>query len=89
VTPSRTRLLRRLLLGLAGFPLGSLVGRMAWEWFAVRPRGFDFGSEFEGYSWVIGFASVGCLIGTLVGTWLSTRRRRRDSRQTVPQGTRH
>ena len=85
----RHRRVLPLLLGLAGLPLGGLVGRVAWEWFAVPPPGFDFGSEFEGYDWVMGFASVGCLIGTLAGSWLSTRRRRRDSRKAVPQGTRH
>jgi hypothetical protein len=51
-----------------------VVGRFAWEWFADRPPGFDFGSEFEGYDWVIGFASVAALVGALLGVWLSARR---------------
>lgn len=67
-----------LLLGLAGVPLGGIIGRVAWEWFADPPPGFDFGSEFEGFDWVIGFASIGGLIGVLVGVWLSLRRQRRD-----------
>jgi hypothetical protein len=45
---------------------------VAREWFADPPIGFEFGSEFEGYDWVAGFASVGGLIGALAGVWLST-----------------
>jgi len=85
----RHRSVLPLLVGLAGMPLGGLVGRVAWEWFAVPPPGFDLGSEFEGYDWLIGFASVGGLIGTFAGTWLSTRRRRRDRRQLLPRAFRH
>ena len=70
-----------LVVGLAGVPLGGLVGRVAWEWFADPPAGFDFGSEFEGFDWVFGFASVGGLIGSLVGSWLSARRRGRETAQ--------
>ena len=68
-----------LLLGVAAVPLGGLVGRVAWEWFANPPSGFDFGSEFEGFDWVAGFASVGGLVGTVAGTWLSARGNRRKS----------
>jgi hypothetical protein len=63
-----------LLLGLAAVPLGGVVGRVAWEWFANPPTGFDFGSEFEGYDWVVGFASIGGLVGTIAGAWLSARK---------------
>ena len=77
-----------LLLGLAGVPLGGVVGRVAWEWFANPPPGFDFGSEFEGYDWVIGFASVGGLVGTVAGVWLSTRRHRRNGAQPVQHDSR-
>jgi hypothetical protein len=73
------RRLLPLLLGLGGVLLGGLVGRVAWEWFADPPIGFEFGSEFEGLDWVVGFASVGGLIGVLAGVWLSIRRHRRHS----------
>ena len=63
-----------LVVGLVAIPLGAVVGRFAWEWFADRQPGFDFGSEFEGYDWVIGFASVSALVGALFGVWLSARR---------------
>jgi hypothetical protein len=42
---------------VVGVPIGGVVGRYAWEWFADRPPWLDFGSEFEGLDWVIGFAS--------------------------------
>ena len=46
-------------------PAGSSV---AWrEWFATKQVGFEFGSEFEGYDWVAGFASVGVLVGAVLG----------------------
>jgi hypothetical protein len=77
-----------MLLGVAGVSLGALVGRVAWEWFADPPLGFDFGSEFEGYDWVIGFASVGGLIGALTGVWLSMRRHRRELAHPVRQDPR-
>jgi hypothetical protein len=38
--------------------------------------GLDFGSEFEGSDWVIGFASVAALFGALLVVWLSARRSR-------------
>jgi hypothetical protein len=63
-----------LLLGLAALLVGGVMGRIAWEWFADRPPGFDFGSEFEGFDWVIGFAAVGSLVGAITGLWLSARR---------------
>ena len=63
-----------LVFGLAALPLGAVVGRFAWEWFADPPPGFEFGSEFEGFDWVIGFASVAALLGALLGVWLSARR---------------
>ena len=65
-----------LLFGLVALPLGAAVGRFALEWFADRPPGFDFGSEFEGFDWVIGFASMAALLGALLGVWLSARRLR-------------
>jgi len=82
------RRLLPLLLGLAGVPLGGIIGRVAWEWFADPPPGFDFGSEFEGYDWVIGFAFIGGLIGVLVGVSLSMRRQRRDLADSVRQASR-
>jgi hypothetical protein len=62
------------VLGAVAVLLGGLVGRVAWEWFADPSPGFEFGSEFEGYERVMGFASVGSLVGTLVGVFLSARR---------------
>jgi hypothetical protein len=75
-----------MLLGLTGVPFGGLVGRVAWEWFAPPTPGFDFGSEFVGFDWVIAFASVGCLVGALAGMWLSARRHRRGEPRAVRQG---
>jgi hypothetical protein len=43
---------------------------------ANPPLGIDFGSGFEGYDWVIGFASVGGLTGAFAGVSLSIRRHR-------------
>ena len=65
-----------LVIGLVALPLGAVVGRFTWEWFADRPPGMEFGSEFEGLDWVIGFASVAALVGVLLGVWLSDRRSR-------------
>lgn len=62
-----------LLLGLVAVPLGAVVGRFAWEWFADPSPGTGFGSELEGYDWVIGFASAATL-GALTGMWWSARR---------------
>jgi hypothetical protein len=53
-----------------------MIGRLAWGWFAHPPLGTDFGSEFEGYDGVIGFASVSALRGVLVGVVLASPRRR-------------
>ena len=66
-----------LLAALLGGLIGGLLGRLAWEWFANKAVGFDFGSEFEGYDWVAGFASVGLLIGGVLGSALAAKRRRR------------
>ena len=63
-----------LIFGLFALPVGAVAGRFAWEWFADRPPGFGFGSEFEGFDWVIGFASMAALFGALLGVWLSARR---------------
>jgi len=68
-----------LALGVAGLPLGGALGRVAWEILADRPAWRDFGSDFAGYDWVIGFASVGALVGTLVGVAISSRRARRST----------
>jgi hypothetical protein len=77
-----------MVLGLAAVPLGGVVGRVAWEWFANPPPGFDFGSEFEGYDWVVGFASIGGLVGTFAGVWLSARRDRRNGALSVQHDSR-
>ena len=82
------RRLLPLLLGVAGVPLGAVVGRVAWEWLADPPLGVDFGSGFEGYDWVIGFASVGGLIGALAGVGLSARRHSRNLAHPVRQDPR-
>jgi hypothetical protein len=56
--------------------LGGVVGRLSYGLFANPAEGLGFGSEFEGYDWVIGFASAGGFFGALVGTWTGSRRRR-------------
>ena len=66
-----------LLMTPVGGLIGGLLGRVAWEWFATRQVGFDFGSEFEGYDWVIGLASFGVLVGALLGSALAVKRARR------------
>jgi hypothetical protein len=66
-----------LLAAFLGGPMGGFLGRWAWEWFAPKSVGFDFGSEFEGYDWVIGFASVGVLVGAVLGSALAAMRARR------------
>jgi hypothetical protein len=65
-----------LLMAPLGGLIGGLLGRVAWEWFATKQVGFDFGSEFEGYDWVIGFASVGVLVGAVLGSALAAKRAR-------------
>ena len=75
VASAWTRHLAPIALLIPGLLLGGLVGRLAWEF--VDPQiGYDFGSEFEGFDWVAGFASVGALVGALVGTWIAVRSRR-------------
>jgi hypothetical protein len=66
-----------LLMAPVGGLIGGFVGRVAWEWFATKAVGFDFGSEFEGYDWVIGFAFVGVLVGAMLGSALAVKRARR------------
>jgi hypothetical protein len=73
VASAWTRHLAPLGLAILGLVFGGLVGRVSWGMLANPPRGFGFGSEFEGYDWVIGFASVGALVGAVVGTWIATR----------------
>jgi len=51
---------------------------LAWEWFATKAVGVDFGSEFEGYDWVAGSAFVGLLIGAVLGSAPAARRQRRS-----------
>jgi hypothetical protein len=63
-----------LLAALFGGLIGGFLGRLAWEWFATKAVGFDFGSEFEGYDWVAGFASVGVLVGAGLGSALAAKR---------------
>jgi hypothetical protein len=53
-----------LVFELVALPLGAVVGRFTWEWFADRSPGFDFGSEFDGFDWVIGLASMASLRGS-------------------------
>lgn len=69
------------VLGLVALPIGGVIGRYAWEWLAERPPGLEFGSEFEGLDWVIGFASVGALVGALAGLGMSALRRGRRQRE--------
>ena len=71
-----TRHLAPIGVTILGMISGGLVGRLSWELFANPPEGFGFGSEFEGYDWVIGFGSVGALVGAVVGTCIATRRMR-------------
>jgi hypothetical protein len=66
-----------LLTALFGGLIGGLLGRLAWEWFANKAVGFEFGSEFEGFDWVAGFASVGVLLGAVLGSVFAANRRRR------------
>ena len=63
-----------LLVAPLGGLMGGFLGRWAWEWFTTKQVGFDFGSEFEGYDWVIGFASVGVLVGAMFGSALAAKR---------------
>jgi hypothetical protein len=71
-----TRSLLPIGLLLVGSLIGALAGRLAWEWFAHPNVGVEFGSEFEGYDWVLGSTSVGALIGALSGAWIARRKRR-------------
>ena len=72
-----------LVLGLAGLPVGGVIGRYAWEW-SSHPRWQEFGSDFLGYDWVVGFAAVGSLVGALVGLGVSAWRHRRRVDATRP-----
>jgi len=75
VASVRVRSIVPIGLLFVGLLIGSLVGRLAWEWFANPNVGVEFGSEFEGYDWVMGFAAVGALVGALLGAWVAGRRR--------------
>lgn len=77
-----TRHLAPIAAAFLGAFVGGVIGRTAWSVLAGPPTGFDLGSEFEGYDWVAGFASVGILGGALLGTWFAVRRRR--ARRTSP-----
>ena len=66
-----------LLTALLGALIGWLLGRVAWEWFANKPVGVGFGSEFEGYDWVAGTAALGLLIGAVLGSVLAAKRGQR------------
>jgi hypothetical protein len=77
-----TRHLAPTGLTILGLVMGGMVGRLSREVFANPPQGFGFGSEFEGFEWVIGFASAGAFVGAVIGTWAAARRMRarpRDS----------
>ena len=81
------RWLLPLVVGVVALPIGGVAGRYAWEWLAEHPEGTEFGSSFEGYDWVIGFASVGALVGASAGLGLSTvRARRRRAHQLLREG---
>jgi hypothetical protein len=71
-----TRRLMPIGLLVVGMVIGASIGRLAWEWFANPNVGVEFGSEFEGYDWVMGFAAVGSLVGALLGTWIAGHRRK-------------
>jgi hypothetical protein len=62
------------LIAPLGGLIGGLLGRLAWEWFAHKAAGVGFGSEFEGYDWIIGFVSVGVLVGAALGSALAAKR---------------
>jgi hypothetical protein len=63
-----------ILAAVVALPIGGLVGRFSWEWFADKPPFVEFGSDFEGYDWVIGFACVGVLLGAILGSWFAAHR---------------
>jgi hypothetical protein len=67
------RHLAPLLLGILGLPAGGLVGWLLWEWFA-EPGSSDW---LESFSWMMGGAPVGALLGAVAGTLWALRRRAR------------
>lgn len=75
-----------ILIALVAAPIGGFLGRWAWEWLAYKPPGVGFGSEFEGYDWVMGFASVTLLVGALLGSALAAYRSGRFRRVRPERG---
>ena len=57
-----------------GTVVEDVVGRVAFE--VLADPAIEFGSNLEGYDWILGFASVGLLVGGVIGSLVSARRRR-------------
>lgn len=57
-----------------GTVVGGVVGRVAFE--VSADPAIEFGSNLEGYDWILGFASVGLLVGGIIGALVSAGRRR-------------
>ena len=59
---------------ILGTGIGGVVGRVAFE--VVADPAIEFGSNLEGYDWLLGFASVGLLVGGIIGALVGASRRR-------------
>ncbi|HEY6567309.1 MAG TPA: hypothetical protein VI341_07300, partial [Actinomycetota bacterium] len=63
-----------IVCAILGTVVGGVVGRVAYEVFA--DPAVEFGSNLGGFDWILGFASVGLLVGGIIGGLVSARRRR-------------
>ena len=59
---------------ILGTVVGGVVGRIAFA--VVADAAIEFGSNLEGYDWILGFASVGLLVGGIIGALAGASRRR-------------
>jgi hypothetical protein len=65
-----------LLLGILGLPVGGVAGRLLFD----PPPFTDFGSDMQGYIWVLSFAFIGAFVGAVAGmAWAIWGRARRAS----------
>jgi len=74
ITPVWFRSLWPIVGAILGTIVGGVVGRIAFE--LLADPAIEFGSNLEGYDWILGFASDGLLIGGIIGALVSASTRR-------------
>jgi hypothetical protein len=54
---------------ILGTVAGGVAGRVAFE--ALADPATEFGSNLEGFDWILGFTSIGLLVGGIIGAFAS------------------